>query len=113
MVSTIVFFSSPLVLSLPKVFQYVLARAHSKCHDWHGRRLVRRTGKNAGIANVAIFNVVALRPTVRNKLPGIVAKAARSSLVQTRARHIGLISYTSNFGPDCFEKCDDRFLGVL
>ena len=93
-----------LVNALLEIIQHVITRPHGEGNDWHGRGLIGRTRENAGVADVEIWNVVSLRPLVRNRRLRIISKAAYSGFVQTGSWTVRLVVHTPHLSTHCLKE---------
>ncbi len=96
-----------------KVADQVVAIAHGKGDQRHGAGLVGLCGKDAGVTDIEVGDIVSLSPLVGDGSFGIVAHAADTDFVQAGAGAIGLGIGAPEFAVGGFEEIDHHFFGVF
>src|SRR5882724_5567768 len=102
-----------IVNTLAEIPEHVVARPHGKSNDRHRRGLVRRTWKNARVADVEVWNIVSLCPLVRDRGLGIRSKTTNSRFMQAGPGAIRLIVGAPHLSTHRLEEIHHHLLGVF
>src|SRR6266480_4613911 len=101
------------VNTLAEIPEHVVACPHGKSNDRHRRGLIRRTWKNARVADVKVWNAVSLCPLVRDRGLRIRSTTTDSRFMQAGSRAIRLIVGAPQLSTHGLEEIHHHLLGVF
>ena len=81
----------------PEILNHVLAGPQGKCHNGNRTRLVCGEGKDTRVTNVEICHIMTLGEAVCHEFLRVIAKLARTGLVQALPRWKRVISGSLHF----------------